>query len=62
MWPRDRRNIESLRELGWRVGVIWECETGNEDAVRVRLAGLVEPEPPVSDRTSLDSRSPEVTE
>lgn len=59
---RDRRNIESLRELGWRVGVIWECETGNEDAVRVRLAGLVDPERPVSDRTSLESRGPEVTE
>lgn len=59
---RDRRNIESLHDLGWRVGVIWECETGNEDAVRIRLARLVDPERVVSDRTSSDSRSPEAAE
>ncbi len=24
---RDRRNVRSLRALGWKVLVIWECET-----------------------------------
>ncbi|MDL2298903.1 very short patch repair endonuclease [Synergistaceae bacterium OttesenSCG-928-D05] len=24
---RDRKNVASLRDLGWRVIVIWECET-----------------------------------
>ncbi len=24
---RDRRNVERLRELGWRVLTIWECQT-----------------------------------
>jgi len=33
---RDRRNIEELVSLGWRVLTIWECEI-NED----RLAQLV---------------------
>ena len=31
---RDRRNVGSLRKLGWKVLVIWECETLD----RVRLA------------------------
>jgi DNA mismatch endonuclease (patch repair protein) len=22
---RDRRNLEALRKLGWRVAVVWEC-------------------------------------
>lgn len=24
---RDRRNLSALRSLGWRVLVVWECET-----------------------------------
>ncbi len=30
---RDRRNEAALREMGWRVLVIWECET--KDALRI---------------------------
>jgi DNA mismatch endonuclease, patch repair protein len=26
---RDERNIAALRDLGWRVLVLWECELGN---------------------------------
>lgn len=26
---RDTRNVEALREAGWRVAVIWECETAD---------------------------------
>lgn len=22
---RDRRNIDSLEQVGWRVGIVWEC-------------------------------------
>ena len=35
---RDHRNIEALREAGWRSFVIWECETNNEDSIRKRVA------------------------
>lgn len=28
---RDRRNVQDLHDLGWRVLIIWECETTNED-------------------------------
>ncbi len=38
---RDQRNEESLRNLGWQVLVIWECETWDEGNIRQRLAGHV---------------------
>ena len=34
---RDRHNDEALHELGWRVMVIWECETKAHDAVAERI-------------------------
>ncbi|MDB0571548.1 very short patch repair endonuclease [Ralstonia solanacearum] len=41
---RDARNREDLKDLGWRVLEIWECETRQPAVVRARLAeffGLV---------------------
>jgi DNA mismatch endonuclease (patch repair protein) len=45
---RDRENLRSLRKLGWRVVVIWECESKNPILVRTRLRRLVKnfEEPP----------------
>jgi DNA mismatch endonuclease (patch repair protein) len=37
---RDRRNILLLREAGWRVETIWECEARKPDALAARLAGI----------------------
>lgn len=34
---RDRRNETALHELGWRVLVIWECETKNLSSVEARI-------------------------
>lgn len=34
---RDRANQIALEELGWDVLVVWECETGDRDALRRRL-------------------------
>ena len=34
---RDSRNQTALRDLGWRVLVIWECETRNIKIVEDRL-------------------------
>lgn len=34
---RDKRNRETLLELGWDVHVVWECEIGDIDALRRRL-------------------------
>lgn len=38
---RDARHEAALRKLGWRVLVIWQCETRNEAAVEHRLAKLI---------------------
>lgn len=39
---RDASNLGSLRELGWDVLVIWECETMDRDALRGRIRGFLD--------------------
>ena len=39
---RDARQEAALRALGWRVLVIWQCETRNEAAVERKLAASVD--------------------
>jgi DNA mismatch endonuclease, patch repair protein len=29
---RDKRNLEALRSLGWRVAIIWECSVEEQGA------------------------------
>lgn len=31
---RDRRNQRALRKMGWKVLVVWECETKKEESLR----------------------------
>lgn len=38
---RDRRTMRALRRDGWRVLVIWECQTRDADRLRARLAALL---------------------
>ena len=38
---RDERQQAALKALGWRVLVIWECETRDTAAVRSRLAAAI---------------------
>lgn len=38
---RDRRNQTALRDLGWRVLVIWECETRDYRIIEERLRGCL---------------------
>ena len=47
--PKLRRNMQRdadhqirLREMGWNVLVIWECEIGDPDAVRSRIRAFLE--------------------
>ena len=35
---RDKSNLRALRRLGWRVLVVWECETSNPVTLARRLA------------------------
>lgn len=39
---RDRENLTRLRQLGWDVLVIWECETRDSHSVRSRLREFLE--------------------
>jgi DNA mismatch endonuclease (patch repair protein) len=38
---RDRRNVSALKRLGWRVAIIWECETTDLNALARRLQRLL---------------------
>lgn len=38
---RDKRNIEALKNLGWNVIVIWQCEIKNSAGRQERLEYLV---------------------
>ena len=38
---RDRRNETALRDLGWKVMVIWECETKDHEAVAARIESFL---------------------
>ena len=39
---RDARQEAALRALGWRVLIIWQCETRDEAAVERRLAASID--------------------
>ena len=38
---RDVRNLAALAEQGWRVLVVWECETADAAALEARLAAFL---------------------
>jgi DNA mismatch endonuclease (patch repair protein) len=35
---RDKRNLRKLKRAGWRVLVVWECETKKPETLRPRIA------------------------
>ena len=39
---RDHANLKALRELGWSVMVVWECETAKPAALGPLLAGFLD--------------------
>ncbi|MFO1465442.1 MAG: very short patch repair endonuclease [Steroidobacteraceae bacterium] len=39
---RDARTANDLQELGWRVCVVWECETVDFESLTRRIARLVD--------------------
>lgn len=38
---RDRRSLQRLREQGWLVEVVWECETRDLEALERRLRQIL---------------------
>jgi len=49
---RDALAVTRLRELGWRVEIVWQCETRNEAALEDRLKKLLAKCANPIDRTS----------
>jgi DNA mismatch endonuclease (patch repair protein) len=39
---RDYRNQKALRELDWRVFVVWECEIKDKKALEKKLKNVIE--------------------
>lgn len=52
---RDRRHHAALKKLGWRVAVVWECETRKLAQLQRRLARLL---PPAPTTCSIRSQTP----
>lgn len=46
---RDERNAKALRQSGWRVLVIWECELGDEKKLARRVTKFLGPTRPKAD-------------
>ena len=34
---RDKRNLKELRKLGWKILIVWECQTRDIDKLTKRL-------------------------
>ena len=39
---RDKRNERDLRDMGWQVLVVWECELSNKEQLENILIGFLE--------------------
>ena len=39
---RDAETLQRLKEAGWNVLVIWECETGDQRAIEYRLKSFLD--------------------
>jgi DNA mismatch endonuclease (patch repair protein) len=46
---RDERTTSELRERGWNVVIVWECELKNADALRRRLFSEIADKPSIYD-------------
>jgi DNA mismatch endonuclease (patch repair protein) len=45
---RDGRNVSDLAAGGWRVETVWECQMKDREALRARLAALLEETRPLA--------------
>lgn len=39
---RDKRNIRSLRKMGWRVFIVWECQIEKKDKISKVIEKIIE--------------------
>lgn len=54
---RDNRKESALREMGYRVAVVWECETSTDERLAKALDGLVrETQPSAKSKNKVASK------
>jgi len=41
---RDEQNIDMLKQMGWKVNIIWECEIKDIDQLKANLLSQLKPE------------------
>jgi DNA mismatch endonuclease (patch repair protein) len=46
---RDERNVAALKELGWEVLTVWECEVGDPAILMPRVVAFLERSPALRD-------------
>lgn len=39
---RDRKNVRALRKLGWKVLIIWQCETKDAEALTGKIKAFLQ--------------------
>jgi len=56
---RDKRNLEALRKLGWRVAIVWECSVKDEgaDAIAKKVAAWLRSGGPFKEISSRSARA-----
>lgn len=56
---RDKRNVEALRKLGWRVAIVWECSIKEQgaDAIADRIAAWLQTRSPFREISSRSARA-----
>ena len=57
---RDKRNLEALRKLGWKVAIVWECSVKDEgaEAVAGRIAAWLRSGRSFKEISSRSARAP----
>ncbi|WP_163868080.1 very short patch repair endonuclease [Myxococcus eversor] len=51
---RDLRKLDELQKMGWAALVIWECQLGNEEALRANIRDFLGAPPQPGDKPSAD--------
>lgn len=53
---RDAASVSALKQQGWEVTIVWECETDDPHALKARLASFLERRATASDLTWVECR------
>jgi DNA mismatch endonuclease (patch repair protein) len=55
---RDHRNLRALRRDGWRVMIVWECETRNPDQLEGKIKRFMDSKKQLTSESNRDKSTP----